>query len=460
VQAIRNGFTIGAARKFCDYLAQGLRLLFTLGGLFEPGRRGSLLAQSSRRPRTISMNHSLLLHGAAHTTASPDTSPPVLAKGFRPFFLLAALHAMLMVPLWLAIVNGKVAPSPYLQPSVWHAHEMTWGFVSAVVAGFLLTAVGNWTKSETATGLPLAGLALLWVAGRVAMLLSGALPWGVPAAIDLAFLPALALVLARPLVAAKNARNFVVVAIVVALFVANLVVHLEALAVLPWGSGRRATLTSVDLILLLILIIGGRTIPMFTRNATGVATIRNAPWLDRMCIAAMTALLLVQALLPAAGRESAILAGVVGLLAAARAIHWGARYSLRDPLLWILHAGYAWLVVGLLLRAAAGVLGAPPSSAATHALTVGAIGTLTLGMMARVSLGHTGRALVAPSPVTAACVAITLAALARVLVPWLAPEHYAMGLFASGVLWVLAFAAFFAAYAPMLFRPRVDGRPG
>ena len=402
------------------------------------------------------MNRSLLLHGATQTPASL----PVLAKGFRPFFLLAALYATLMVPLWLAVVNGRVAPSPYLQPSLWHAHEMTWGFVSAVVAGFLLTAVGNWTKRETATGAPLLALALLWVAGRAAMLLSGVLPRGVPAAVDLAFLPALALLLARPLLAAKNHRNFVVVAIVLALFAANLLVHIEALAVLPWGWARRATLTSVDLIVLLILIIGGRTFPMFTRNATGVATIRNIPWLDRTCIAAMTALLLVEALMPAAEHAIAVLAGVVGLLAVARAIHWGARYSWRDPLLWVLHVGYAWLVLGLLLRAAAGIFGELPGSAATHALTVGGIGTLTLGMMARVSLGHTGRMLVAPRPVTAACVAITLAALARVLVPWFAPAQYAVGLFAAGVLWVLAFAVFLVAYAPILFRPRVDGRPG
>jgi uncharacterized protein involved in response to NO len=406
------------------------------------------------------MNRPLLLHGATQITASPNASLPVLAKGFRPFFLLAALYATLMVPLWLAVVNGSAAPNAYLQPSVWHAHEMTWGFVSAVVAGFLLTAVANWTKRETATGAPLAGLVLLWVAGRLAILLSGALPRGVPAAVDLAFLPAVALVLARPLLAAKSRRNFVVVAIVIALFAANLLVHLEALAVLPGGWARRATLTSVDLIVLLILIIGGRTFPMFTRNATGVATIRNVPWLDRTCIAAMIALLLLEALMPAAEHASASLAGVVGLLAAARATHWGARHSLRDPLLWVLHVGYAWLVVGLLLRAAAGVFGVLPGSAATHALTVGSIGTLTLGMMARVSLGHTGRALLAPSPAAAAGVAITLATLARVLVPWLAPAQYAVGLFAAGALWVLAFALFLVAYAPILCRPRVDGRPG
>jgi uncharacterized protein involved in response to NO len=378
------------------------------------------------------MNRSLLLDDTTGSGAAAKRSLPVLAKGFRPFFLAAALYAIVMVPLWLVMLSGALAPSGYLPPAVWHAHEMTWGFVSAVVAGFLLTAVGNWTQRETATGAPLAGLVLLWAAGRVAMLFAGALPRGIPAALDLAFIPVLAVVLARPLIAAGNRRNFVMLAILAALFAANLVIHLEALALLSFGLGRLANLLSVDLVVLLILLIGGRVFPMFTRNATGVVTIRSIPWLDRSCVAAMVGLLLVDATAPHRGQLGAILAGVVGLLAAARAVHWGARHSRRDPLLWVLHVGYAWLVLGLLLRGAAGVFGAPNGSVATHALTVGAIGTLTLGMMARVALGHTGRMLVAPRSMTAAFVAITLAALARVLVPWLAPQHYRVGLVTAG----------------------------
>jgi uncharacterized protein involved in response to NO len=392
--------------------------------------------------------------------AAPRLLAPVLASGFRPFFLLAALYAVVMVPLWLAILNGKLAPSTYLPPVTWHAHEMTWGFVTAVVAGFLLTAVGNWTQRATATGAALTALVGLWLAGRAAMLFAGLLPRGLPAAIDLTFLPVLAIVLARPLVAAKSRRNFVMLAILAALFVSNLVVHLEALALLPTGSTRHATLVSVDVIVLLILIIGGRVFPLFTRNGTGVQAIRNIPWLDRVCVAAMAGLLVAGASAPQGSRFNDVLAGIVGLLAAARAVHWGARHSLRDPLLWVLHAGYAWVVIGLLLRSTTGVLASPPGSVATHALTVGAIGTLTLGMMARVALGHTGRALVAPTSMTAAFVAINLAALIRVLAPWLAPQQYAVALVAAGSFWVLAFAVYLAAYAPLLWRPRVDGRPG
>jgi uncharacterized protein involved in response to NO len=404
------------------------------------------------------MQRSLLLREAPGQGAATGDPLPLLAKGFRPFFMLAAFYAVVMVPLWLAILNGKLAPSSYLQPVVWHAHEMIGGFVTAVIAGFLLTAVGNWTQRETATGAPLAALALLWCAGRLAMLFAGVLPWGVAAAVDLAFLPALGIVLARPLVAAQNRRNFVMLAIVGALFGANLVVHLEGLGLLPLGWARVASSFSVDLVVLLVLLIGGRVFPMFTRNATGVASIRNIPWLDRSCAVAMVGLLVADAVAPHS--VAPILAGVVGVLAAARAVHWGTRHSLRDPLVWVLHVGYGWLVVGLLLRCSSGVLGAPLASVAIHALTVGAIGTLTLGMMARVALGHTGRMLVAPSSMTAAFVAITLAALARVLGPWLVPEQYLVGLVAAGIFWVLAFTVFLTAYSPMLCRPRADGKPG
>ena len=403
------------------------------------------------------MHRSLVLDGGLKTVSSPSTVP-LLAKGFRPFFLLAAIHAVVIVPLWLAILRGWFAPSAYLEPTIWHAHEMIWGYTSAVVAGFLLTAVGNWTQRETAVGWSLAGLALLWLAGRLAMLLAGTLPRGLPALIDLSFLPAVASSIVQPLVAAKSRRNFAMLVVLAALFVANAIVHLEGLGWLPAGSMRRACMIGIDVVVLLILLVSGRVFPMFTRNATGVQSIRSYPWLDRGCIGAMVLSVAIDVLSPQ-WHASAIVAGVVGLLAAARAVRWGAHHSLRHPLLWILHAGYAWLVLGLLMRGA-GAFGLGVSSLATHALTVGAMGSLTLGMMARVALGHTGRMLVAPRPITVAFMSITLAALARTLVPWFAPDWYSTGLIAAGAFWTLAFAIFLATYAPMLARPRVDGRPG
>jgi len=403
------------------------------------------------------MQRSLLVPDVDAPPLPPSSA--ILAKGFRPFFLAAAVFAAAIVPLWLLVVQGSVSSTRYLQPSIWHAHEMIFGFVVAVIAGFLLTAVGNWTQRETVVGKPLLMLTSLWLAGRLAVTFSAALPRGLPAAIDLAFLPALTLGLARPLIAAKNRRNFVMLAILGALFLANLAVHLDALGLLPNGTARRASLASIDLILLMILLISGRVFPMFTRNATGVQSIRSLPRLDVACVVTMALLTVVSAAAPGS-RVGAGLAVLAGLVAAARAAHWGTQYTLRAPLLWILHGGYAWLVVGLLLRGAAG-LGAPVAeSLATHALTVGAIGSVTLGMMARVSLGHTGRMLAAPAPMVGAFVAINIAAMARVLGPLLAPERYLDSLMVAAVMWAIAFVMFVFVYAPFLFRPRMDGRPG
>jgi uncharacterized protein involved in response to NO len=396
--------------------------------------------------------HGSLLLGTAPARDASRVS--LLAKGFRPFFLLAAAYAIAIVPLWLGVLNGLWAPGPYLDPSVWHAHEMLSGFVSAVVAGFLLTAVGNWTQRETATGSALAVLALLWLAGRVAMLAPSVLPPFVAAAIDLAFLPALIFALARPLIATGNRRNFVMLGVLAALFATRVVVHGEGLELVTLGWGRRANLTAVDLIALLLLIIGGRVFPMFTRNATGVATIRSLPVLDRACVSTMVLLCVADVALPQSRALIGGLATLVGLLAAARAVHWGTLHARRDPLLWILHAGYGWLVLALLLR------GLGLESPATHALTVGAIGSLTLGMMSRVALGHTGRMLAAPRGITLAFVAITLSALARVLVPLLVPAFYRAGLVVAGLAWTASFAIFLKIYAPVLLAPRVDGRPG
>jgi uncharacterized protein involved in response to NO len=336
---------------------------------------------------------------------------------------------------------------------------MVFGFAVAVIAGFLLTAVGNWTGRETAVGAPLLALAALWAAGRVAMLFAAALPRGLPALVDLAFLPALVVVLARPLVLSRNRRNFVMLAIVGALFAANAVVHASALGAAAAGAARQACLVAVDVVVLVILIIAGRVFPMFTRNATGAASIRSSRALDVLTVAGMAALTLVDAIAPEA-RAASVVAGGVGVVALARAARWGTRHVARIPLLWILHAGYGWLVVGLILRGLAGFLPVVPASLATHALTVGAIGSLTLGMMVRVALGHTGRPLVAPRAVAWAFGGINAAAVARVVAPLVAPGWTLWALVVAAVFWTASFAIYVAAYAPILLSPRVDGKPG
>lgn len=404
------------------------------------------------------MDHSLLLQNRGSASEKAPRSA-VLGKGFRPFFLLAAVFAVAMVPLWLLILGGRVAPRSYLDPISWHAHEMLFGFVTAVLAGFLLTAVGNWTKRETAVGAPLAVLVLLWLAGRVAMLVGGGWPRGLVAGVDLAFWPALALALGRPLLAAKERRNLVMLAIVGALFLSNVAVHLAALGVWSPGSARLACRVSLDLVTLVMLIIAGRVFPMFTRNATHASDVRSIPWLDASCVGGMALLTLVD-VESAPSLVSGSLAGVVGVVAAARAVGWGMRHSFRQPLLWILHVGYGWIVLGLLLRAASGWGSPQLATLATHALTVGAIGSLTLGMMARVSLGHTGRMLAAPAPLAAVFVAINIAAVVRVVGPLLAPARYFEVLVTATAFWTVAFVVFLFVFAGVLTAPRVDGRPG
>jgi uncharacterized protein involved in response to NO len=404
------------------------------------------------------MERLLPLHGELPAPASR----PKLAlagKGFRPFFLLAAAFAFAMVPLWILVLAGAVQARAYLAPAIWHAHEMVFGFAVAVIAGFLLTAVGNWTNRETLAGTPLLCLAALWIAGRLAVTFGATLPRGLPALLDLAFLPTLTIVLARPLVAARNRHIFHMPAVLVALFAANVVVHVEALGVLPAGSGRHACLVAVDVVVFVILAIAGRVFPMFTRNATEVETIRSIRSLEALTLATMAVLVLLDAIVPES-LAAAAASGAVGVVAAARAWHWRTARVARHPLLWILHVGYAWVPLGLLLRAVAALVPAMPASLATHALTVGAIGSLTIGMMARVALGHTGRPLVASRAMTWAFAAITLAAGARVLGPLLFPGAYLLTLVVAGGLWSAAFLVYLVVYAPILWRPRIDGRAG
>jgi uncharacterized protein involved in response to NO len=404
------------------------------------------------------MQRLLPLHGDPPAlTSRPKLA--ALAKGFRPFFLLAAAFASAIVPLWILVLAGVAQPKGYLAPPIWHAHEMLFGFAVAVMAGFLLTAVGNWTKRETVVGAPLLALAGLWVAGRFAVYFGGTLPRGLPALIDLGFLPVLAIVLVRPLVAARNRHIFHMPVVLVALFAANVVVHLEALGVLAAGSARHACLVAVDIVVFVILAIAGRVFPMFTRNATDVETIRSNRALEVLTLAAMAVLAALDAVVPES-LAAAATAGVVAIVAGARAWHWRTVRVWRHPLLWILHVGYAWVPLGLLLRAVSAFHAAVPSSLATHALTVGAIGSLTLGMMARVALGHTGRPLVASHAMAWAFVAVTLAACARVLGPLLFPGAYLLTLTAAGALWTAAFLVYLVVYAPILLRPRFDGRAG
>ena len=360
-----------------------------------------------------------------------------------------------MMALWLLVLRGSFHVGS-LSPLVWHGHEMLFGFAVAVIAGFLLTAAQNWTGIRTPSGPPLAALFLLWLAGRLSFLIPG-LPAGLVALIDLSFLPVLALTLAWPIMKAKQLSNAPFPILLLALTVANALVHLEGLG---WttGTAKPGLHLAAYVVVTIIVVMGGRVIPSFTDNKLGTRARRWKPIERLVPVATLGALL--AALIAPVSLITALLAALAATVHAIRLAGWYTRKVWSVPLLWILHLGYAWIALGfaLLALSAAGVDAAASSS--LHAFTTGGIGALTLGMMARVSLGHTGRML-EPSPLmTWAFVAINLAALVRVVVPLFFPAAYSHGMTLAGLLWMAAFGLFAVIYTPILLRPRVDGKPG
>ncbi len=386
----------------------------------------------------------------------PAVPHPVLALGFRPFFLLAVAVAVLDMGGWLAMwAQGATFGNRYgLVP--WHAHEMLFGYAAAVLAGFLLTAVRNWTGRNTLHGLPLAGLALIWIGGRVLPWLEAWVPPPLAAAVDLAFLPLLALALQRPLWQARERSNRVFLPLLWLMAGANLLFHLQPLGLAE--TGARGTDAMLALLVLVLALIGGRVIPFFARGALPGFQARRFEAAEQAGLWVLGALALALAAWPTPWLV-APLAGLAALTQAVRLYGWHDRRVWGRPILWVLYSGFAWVVLGLALLAVAAA-GWVPGSLARHALTVGGIGVVTLGMMARVSLGHTGRPLEPARWVAASFLVLNLAAVLRVFGPLLAPERYALWVELSAGLWVLTFLAFLAHYAPILVRPRPDGQPG
>ncbi|MDP6405792.1 MAG: NnrS family protein [Alphaproteobacteria bacterium] len=381
----------------------------------------------------------------------------IFAFGFRTFFLLAGLSATLLVPLWMAFLLGYLEAPGYLGPIGWHAHEMIFGYALAVVAGFLLTSVAAWTNEDRVHGLPLALLAALWLSGRLAMGFADWLPGVLVAVLDLAFLPALVLSILPPLLRSRKFANTAFVVLLVLLLMANLGIHLEALGIISVDASRFIRV-AVDLVVLFVILVGGRITPAFTRNALKVE-ITSRPTLDRLAIGLVVALLAADTV-PGAETVAALLALAAALVNGLRLAGWQGLATRHSPILWVLHLGYAWVVVGLALKGLAGLLPALPEVAALHGLTLGAVGIFTLGMMSRVALGHTGRPLVITPSITAAYVLVNLAALARLADPLLAAVADQLGSAAAGLMWTLGFLIFLINYLPILTSPRADGRPG
>ena len=379
---------------------------------------------------------------------------PFWGRGFRPFFFCGAIYAVLSIGIWGAFYAGTgILPPLFLLDAVsWHAHEMIYGFSMAIVAGFLLTAVANWTGGAPARQIHLAGLCALWVLGRVVMGVDLGLPvWGV-IMLEVLFVPALALSLAIPLLRSWNKRNFIFLSFLLLLFACDL-----------WfltSANLSALYVALMVILMMVSLVGGRIIPAFT-----VAALRRrgvkAFQIDqvKMDMAALSSLAGV-ALCLALTRDNVLLGMVAGLSCALHAIrmrHYHCISALKDPLVWILHAGYGWLVIGLGLLSLAG-FGLMEVKAVIHALTAGCIGSMILGMLCRVTLGHTGRELKVGGLISASFYAIQMVAIMRVLGPWLWPAYTNEWIIYSAALWSLCFAVYLFVYGGMLFRRRPDGQ--
>lgn len=386
------------------------------------------------------------------------SAPPVLRGGFRPFFLGGAAWAIVALGLWLLVLTGSAALPSAFEPLAWHRHEMLFGFVGAVVAGFLLTAIPNWTGRLPIAGGPLLALFGLWAVGRLAVLFSAEIGALLAAAIDVSFYLVLAAVAGREVLAAKN-RNMPMVVLILMFGVANGLDHASVLAAsLDEGLGWRSGLT---LVVVMISLIGGRIIPSFTRNWLTKQGVRDRlpgqPSIYDLTTTAFTAAVLLSWVAMPDRTEVGVALAFAGALQFLRLARWRGLRTVTDPLVVVLHVGYLWLPVGLGLLGASILDPGISRSASIHALTTGAMGTMILAVMTRATLGHTGRELRAGGGTVAIYLLVTAGALLRVAAPFELVD-YTQGMRWSALAWGAAFAGFMAVYGPILFRPRA-GEP-
>ena len=386
---------------------------------------------------------------------SPDKEreiPTLLQNGFRPFFLMAGLYGALLVPLWLGAYLGEWVRLPWAA-GLFHGHELIFGFATASISGFLLTAVPNWERTIPASGRRLLLLVVLWISGRAIIWLAGYFPPLVVLIVDVAYLPLLVAIGIPELLKSNSNRNKVFIALIALLSIANILTHMTAGG---FDISINPIVLAINLVTLLIAILGGRVVPAFTMGALGPgAGIRQPSRIDAIAIGSIAALALADlasgyiALAEQAVPVLAIIAGVINLV---RMRGWKTIKTLDQPIVWVLHLAYGWLAIGLILRG--GLEYAGMGAAAFHGIGVGAIGTMTLAIMSRAALGHSGRALLAPEPVVVSYLLVSLAALARLSQPLLGDG----ALIAAAIAWSIAFALFTIAYLPILALPRI--KPG
>lgn len=400
------------------------------------------------------------------TIEKPYTGKYALSHlGFRPFFLAAGLFAVIGMLLWLGIYHfGWPLLNADYPAQIWHAHEMVFGYAAAVGAGFLLTAIKNWTNQQTLHELPLLVLAGMWALARLLPLL-GFLPLILTAVVDMLFLLWLLLAAARPIFRAKQWNQMALVGKIALLLPANMVFYLGLLGY--WPAGVQVGLyAGFYLILALIFTMGRRVIPFFIERGVGCPfEAKNDVWVDRFSLILFLGFALADLVAMATGSTAAqFLAALLAITQvpfhAARMLGWYHPNIWEKPLLWVLFMAYGWIVAGFLFKFLAVAAGVSPWIG-VHAFAVGGIGMMTIGMMARVALGHTGRNVFDPPPILIVVFLVLFgAAFIRVLNVWLVPEFYGEWILATQLLWITAFSLFLWQYLPMLIKPRIDGRYG
>lgn len=384
----------------------------------------------------------------------------LLNLGFRPFFAGAAIFALAAMSIWMALtVFGWQWSYAGPAPVVWHAHEMIYGYGMAVVAGFLLTAAKNWTGVQTLQRMPLLLLFLLWLAGRVLVFLGEAIPLAVTALVDCLFAAWLVIAVSLPIVKVRQWKQFGILSKLVLLFASNLLFYAGALGLVS-GGVRAGLYSGVYLLIALIFVMGRRVMPFFIEKGVGYEVqLKNRQWLDLSSLVVFLVFWVADIIDPDS-LPVALSAVALFILHGIRLAGWHSPGIWRKPLLWVLFIGYGSIIIGFALKAAVYSLGVSPFLA-LHAFAVGGVGMITLGMMARVTLGHTGRNVFEPPPLVS-WIFVTFfgGTLFRVLVPLLDPGHYALWIGISQAFWIAAFSLFIIVYLPMLAQPRVDGRYG
>ena len=383
--------------------------------------------------------------------------PALFSYGFRPFFLAAALWAAFNILLWVPQYLGLITVPTEFSALDWHIHEMLYGYVAAAIAGFLLTAIPNWTGRLPVNGWPLASLALLWLAGRAAILLSADIGGFTAAFVDASFLIALAIVAAREIIAGKNWRNLRVLIILAVLILGNIVFHTE---VLLKGSADYGTRIAISAVVLMISLIGGRVIPSFTNNwlARNNPGRLPAPFSRFDVVTIATSALSLAAWIAVPGHPViGVLLLIAGCMQSTRLVRWAGDRTLAEPLVLVLHIGYAFVPVGFLLLGVSTWSTSVPSTAGMHAWTAGAIGLITLAIMARASLGHTGQPLRAGRATQVIFAAVLAASVTRIIAAFSGSSTLVE---LAGLAWMVAFGGFVLVYGPLLAaqKPNCESR--